>query len=243
MRTNGLGGGKMGASGIKSWPREERPREKLAAQGPKAVSPAELLAILLRTGDPRNGDTALDIARSLWAAYDEDWGKLAQATVWELASRPGLGPAKAASVAAALEIGSRLGRKRLVSDEPFRASRQVFDHYAQKFSGIRKEHFYCLLLDARNRYLRDERVSEGTLTASLVHPREAFRAAVREAASAVIFAHNHPSGDPSPSKEDVELTRRLWEAGKIIGIRVLDHVIVGEQRYYSFADEGEFPPT
>jgi DNA repair protein RadC len=117
----------------------------------------------------------------------------------------------------------------------------VFEHYAQKLSGVKKERFYCLLLDTRNRFLHDERVSEGTLTASLVHPREAFRAAVREAASAVIFVHNHPSGDPSPSREDVELTSRLAEAGKILGIRVLDHVIVADDGWYSFSDQGELP--
>jgi DNA repair protein RadC len=235
----------MGAkpSGIKAWPQAERPREKLVEKGARALSPAELLAILIRTGDGRGGSTALDIARKIWSVHLERWDDLGQATVRELANHPGMGPAKAATVVAALEIGRRLGQRKMTPEEPFRTSRQVFEHYARKLSGVKKERFYCLLLDTRNRYLHDERVSEGSLTSSLVHPREAFRAAVREAASAVIFAHNHPSGDPSPSREDVELTRRLWEAGKILGIRVLDHVIVGADRCYSFADEGEFPPA
>lgn len=228
-------------SGIKSWPEAERPREKLAASGPGNLSPAELLAVLLRTGEGRSRQSALDLARGVWAAYEEDWDRLAQATVWELARHPGIGRAKAASLAAALEISRRVGRKALAGGEAFRTSRQVYDHYAPKLSGSRKELFFCLLLDTRNRYLREEQVSEGSLTASLVHPREAFRAAVREAASAVVFAHNHPSGDPTPSREDVELTRRLWEAGKVLGIRMLDHVIVGARGYYSFCDEGDFP--
>jgi DNA repair protein RadC len=231
------------ATGIKAWPREERPREKLGEKGPGALSPAELLAILIRTGDGRRRETALDVARSLWSAYGGDWDQMAQATTAELAAHPGLGPAKASSVVAALEIGRRVGQRPMAPESAFRTSRQVFDHYARRLADLRKEQFHCLLLDTRNRYLREERVSEGSLTASLVHPREAFRAAVRESASAVIFAHNHPSGDPAPSREDRELTRRLWEAGKVLGIRVLDHVILGNGRYYSFADEEEFPPS
>lgn len=229
------------SSGIRSWPRTERPREKLAQNGPGALSPAELLAILLRTGESGSRKTALDIARNLWTEYREDWSELAQATPQELSKHAGVGLAKAAAVSAAFEIGRRLGHRSFSPDQPFRASRQVYDHYAPLLSAAKKEQFHCLLLDARNRYLRGLRVSEGTLTSSLVHPREAFRAAVRESASAVIFAHNHPSGDPSPSREDMELTRRLCEAGKVLGIRVLDHVVVGSDRYYSFADEGELP--
>ncbi len=230
-------------SGIKSWPREERPREKLLARGAAEMSPAELLAILLRTGDGAARRSALDLARDLWAAFGEDWDALGQATVSELSRIRGLGVAKAASVAAALEVGRRMGSRPLAPQVPFRTSRQVHDHYAPRLAGVKRERFYCLLLDSRNRYLRDERVSEGSLTASLVHPREAFRAAVREAASAVVFAHNHPSGDPSPSGEDRELTRRLCDAGRVLGIRVLDHVIVGRDTYYSFADSGELPPV
>lgn len=226
--------------GIKSWPEEDRPREKLIAQGAANLSSAELLAILLRTGGC-GGTTALDVARELWQRHQQDWGQLAQASAQELARQPGIGPAKAAALVAACEIGKRLSRRPLEREEPFRASRQVYDHYAGRLAHLRKENFYCLLLDARNRFLREERISEGSLTASLVHPREAFRSAVREAASAVIFAHNHPSGDPSPSAEDSHLTQRLWEAGRVLGIRVLDHVIVAGERFYSFADEGAFP--
>ncbi len=227
-------------SGIKTWPAEERPREKLLTRGPEALTPAELLAVLLRTGE--RGSSALDLARSLWSAYGGSWERLAQAGVAELARPPGMGVAKAAAVAAALEIGRRMSGHPLGISEPFRSSSQVFHHFAPRLCGLKKERFYCLLLDARNRVLRDELVSEGSLTQSLVHPREAFRPAVREAASAVIFVHNHPSGDPAPSADDRELTRRLCEAGRILGIRVLDHVVVGGGCYYSFADEGEIPP-
>lgn len=229
--------------GIRSWPEGERPREKLLAQGGGALSDAELLAVLLRTGTGQPGRSAVQVARDLWAAFDGSWAELGRATAAELGRQPGLGPAKAASVLAALEIGRRAASRPLGEGTAFRESRQVLEHFEGRFRDLRKEEFWCLLLDTRNRCLREVRVSEGTLTASLVHPREAFHPAVRDSASAVIFAHNHPSGDPSPSREDAELTRRLWEAGKVLGIRVLDHVIVGGRRHYSFADEGEFPPV
>jgi DNA repair protein RadC len=228
--------------GIKGWPKDERPREKLVARGPEALGPGELLAVLLRTGDGGRHRTALDLGRDLWASYGENWSTLGRATAAELARHPGIGPAKAAALAAALEVGRRVASRPLGPGEPFRSSDQVYAHYGARLAGLKRERFFCLLLDARNRCLREEAVSEGSLTGSLVHPREAFRAAVREAASAVIFAHNHPSGDPSPSREDVELTRRLWEAGNVLGIRVLDHVVLGHSRYYSFADEGGLPP-
>jgi len=230
-------------TGIKSWPTEERPREKLAARGPEALGAGELLAILLRTGDASHHRTALDLGRDLWAAYGEDWAALGRATAAELAQHSGVGPAKAATLAAALELGRRAASRPMEFGTAFRSSDQVYAHYGVRVAGLKRERFFCLLLDARNRCLREETVSEGSLTGSLVHPREAFRAAVREAASAVIFAHNHPSGDPSPSREDVELTRRLCDAGKVLGIRVLDHVVLGHGNYYSFADEGGLPPA
>lgn len=229
--------------GIRTWPEGERPRERLLARGPEALSDADLLAVLLRTGDGHHGLSAVDIARELWGHFGSSWAEVARATPGELARRPGLGPAKAAAILAALEIGRRASCRSFSEGTPFRESRQVLDHFTGRFRDLKKEEFWCLLLDTRNRCLREVRVSEGSLTASLVHPREAFQPAVRDSASAVIFAHNHPSGDPSPSREDADLTRRLWEAGKVLGIRVLDHVIVGDRRHYSFADEGEFPPA
>jgi len=225
------------SAGIKSWPRDERPREKLADRGPSALTSGELLAILLRTGNGP-GLTALDMGRKIWSVYHESWQELSSATVGELAKLPGVGQAKAATIVASMEMGRRLSLNNLNPSAPFCASRQVFEHYAGRFAGLKKELFYCLMLDVKNRYIREERISEGSLTSSLVHPREAFRAAVRESAAGVIFAHNHPSGDPTPSREDMDLTRRLWEAGNILGIRVLDHIVVGANNYFSFADEG-----
>ena len=223
---------------IKSWPQEERPREKLALQGPGTLGPSELLAILLRTGDGPRGLTALDLSREIWVAYGEDWERLGQATPAELAAHAGLGPAKAASILSAIEIGRRISRRPLEAVSAFRESRQVFEHFASRFSGLRREVFYCLLLDTRNRYLREEKISEGSLTASLVHPREAFRAAVREAASAVIFAHNHPSGVAEPSRADELLTSSLKQSLALVDVKVLDHFVVGGNSAVSFAESG-----
>ncbi|TAL15884.1 JAB domain-containing protein [bacterium] len=219
---------------ILSWPGEERPREKLLAMGPGALCPAELLAILIRTGSG-GGRTAVDVGRDLWKLGGESWEGLLKLTAAEIAAVKGMGLAKAASILASLEISRRVGDIPLRNGSAIADGRDVYRHFAGKLSYLEKENFYCLLLDTKNRVLREERISEGTLNESLVHPREAFRAAVREGAAGVVFVHNHPSGDPSPSREDVELTSRLMEAGKLLGIRFLDHVIVARSGYYSFA--------
>lgn len=151
---------------------------------------------------------------------------------------PGIGPAKAAQLKAAIEIGKRALAHPLSTGQPIRSSRDVFQAYAPRLRDLRHETFQLLLLDAKHALIRETTISEGTLTASLVHPREVFSIAVRESAAAVICVHNHPSGDPTPSSEDRVLTRRLQEAGEVLGIPVLDHVVIGDGRYISFADRG-----
>jgi DNA repair protein RadC len=219
---------------ILTWPDEERPREKLLSQGAGALCPAELLAILLRTGSG-GGRTAVDVARDLWRAGGESWEGLLRLPTADIAAVKGMGQAKAAAILASLEISKRVGALPLRNGRPVADGGDVYRHFAGKLCRLEKETFHCLLMDSKNRVLREERISEGTLSESLVHPREAFRAAVREGAAGVIFVHNHPSGDPAPSREDVELTSRLMEAGKLLGIRFLDHVIVARSGYYSFA--------
>lgn len=220
---------------IPTWPKEERPREKLLSRGAEALTPSELLAALLRTGEGR-GRTALDLARELWLAYGEDWGRLAQAAPGELTATSGIGPAKAASIAAALEIGRRAAALPLEEGERITGARSVYEHFRGRVGDLRREAFFALLLDARGRLLREEEIGVGTLTSCLVHPREAFRAAVRESAASVVFVHNHPSGDPTPSRADVELTRRLLDAAKVLEIKMADHVIVAAKGYYSFME-------
>ncbi len=156
----------------------------------------------------------------------------------ELRALPGLGPARAARVAALAELIRRAGARPLRRGMPFRSSRDVQRHFGPRLRDLRVERFLTLLLDGKHRVLREELVSQGTLTSSPVHPREVFGPAVRHGAAAVVLVHNHPSGDPAPSADDLAVTRRLVDAGDLLGIRVLDHVIVGDGAYTSLADRG-----
>lgn len=222
---------------IKDWPEAERPREKLLTQGPKVLSDAELLALVLRTGDAASRMSALDHARMLLSRFGS-LRELACASAAELCKVKGIGPAKAAELQAVFELARRFGTVSLQQGTRYTCSREVFQHFHEKLRDRKKEVFLALLLDSKNRVIREVQVSEGSLTASIVHPREVFAPVVRESASAVLFVHNHPSGDPTPSREDMEITTRLRQAGEIMGVRVLDHIIIGSDDYVSFVDRG-----
>jgi len=224
--------------GIKQWPEDERPREKLLKKGAAALSDAELLALLLRTGDAAAGKSAIDLGRELLTRCDGSLRSLAQAELAELQQIKGLGLAKAASLKAAFTLAARFQARPLVALDRFTSPAQIFDYFHHELRDARKEQFLVLLLDGKNRITRKVTVSEGSLNQSIVHPREVFAPAVRESAAAVLFVHNHPSGDTAPSREDCEITRRLKEAGELLGIRVLDHVIIGDGSYYSFTESG-----
>jgi DNA repair protein RadC len=216
--------------------RGDGPRERLRDLGPHALSDAELVALLLRTGG--RGADALSLSRALLARFGGLPGILGAAEC-ELRVAPGMGPAKTASLLAALEIGRRLATRRLRVGDRIRGPSDVYRHFFERLRDRPHECFIALLLDGRHRVRGEVLVSQGTLTSSLVHPREVFRRAVRESAAALVLAHNHPSGDPEPSGEDHEVTQRLARAGEILGIRVVDHVIVAERGYYSFGEKGE----
>jgi len=226
------------AGGIKQWPEDERPREKLRQRGVESLSDAELLALILRTGDAASGRSALDLGRDLLA----DFGSLrtlAHASLTEICRIKGTGPAKASAIKAALQLGKKLSADRLlIGSDRFTSPAQVFNHYRHIMRDRRKEYFLTLLLDGKNRIVREVQVSEGSLNQSIVHPREVFNPAVRDSAAAMILLHNHPSGDPTPSREDREITRRLREAGELLGIKVLDHIIIGDESYISFVEQG-----
>lgn len=224
------------AVSIKAWPRDERPREKLLAQGPAALSLAELLALLLGSG--ARGVSAVDQARSLLALAGGSLRRLSAAGVADLCALPGVGPAKAAQVAALLEIAKRYGEEEFAPGAQFRSSYDVYAHFRERLAEERNEYFYAVLLDNKHRKIKDIRISHGSLTASIVHPRDVYLPVIRESAAAVIFVHNHPSGDPTPSREDLEITRRLREVGELVGVRVLDHLVIGRGRYVSFVDDG-----
>jgi DNA repair protein RadC len=226
----------MASIPIKDWPRGERPREKLLEHGPGVLTLAELLAIILRSG--AEGASALDHARAVLAQYDNDLHRLASAGIGELCQVHGIGPAKAAQIVAVFELARRHGEIEFVPGTPFRGSLDVYAHFRERLASERRERFYAVLLDNKHRKIKDIAVSEGSLTASLVHPRDVFAPVVRESAAAVIFVHNHPSGDPTPSKEDIEITRRLREVGDIMGVRVLDHIVIGRGKYVSFVEDG-----
>jgi DNA repair protein RadC len=226
-------------NGIQSWPEEERPRELLLRKGAQGLSDAQLLAILLRMGRQRS--SAVEVAMEILARLEGLKG-LANRSQEELCAISGIGPAKAAQILAAIELGKRTLAIPLTTGLRIRGSQDIFRHYYPLLRDIRHELFKAVLLDAKHRVIRDLTVSEGSLTVSIVHPREVFNLAVRESAAAVIFVHNHPSGDPQPSEEDHALTGRLSAAGEILGIRVLDHIVIGDGTYVSFADQGWMKP-
>ncbi len=223
--------------GILSWPEQERPRELLLAQGPQGLSDAQLLAILLRIGRPDS--SAVQVAMDLLTQLGGLRG-LANRSLEEICTIPGIGPAKAAQILAAIELGKRALSTPLTEGKRIQGSQHIYQHYYPLLRDTRHEVFMAVLLDAKHTVIRDFTVSQGSLTVSIVHPREVFNLAVRESAAAIIFVHNHPSGDPKPSEEDHALTQRLIAAGEILGIHVLDHIVIGDGKYVSFADEGFF---
>lgn len=223
------------ASGIAAWPRSEQPRERLLDEGASVLSDAQLLAIVLRVG--RHDSSAVHVAMDLLQRLGGLRG-LSNRGVDELCGIAGIGPAKAAQILAAIELGKRVLSAPLSTGTRIHKSEDVFHHYFPILRDLRREVFKALLLDAKHSVIKDVTVSEGSLTLSIVHPREVFNLAVRESAAAVIFLHNHPSGDPEPSLEDRSLTARLVAAGQILGIRVLDHIVIGDNVYVSFADRG-----
>jgi len=222
---------------IKDWPEEDRPREKLLRAGAGSLTDAELIAIVLRTGNGSTGESALDHARALLARFGSLKG-IEDAAVKDFSAIKGVGSAKTAQLKASLELGRRMAARRWNAGARLRSSEDVFRHFGAQLENEKRELFYVVLLNNKNRKIRDVKISEGSLTASLVHPREVYNPVIRESAAAVIFVHNHPSGDPAPSAEDVEITRRLKEVGELVGVRVLDHVVIGHDRYFSFSDRG-----
>lgn len=223
-----------GAS-IKAWRPGDRPRERLARDGPESLGDADLLAITLRTGG--GGRNALDLAGALLRRF-ETLERLAHASIADLMTVKGVGRAKAVEIRAAIELGKRALRAPLEPGRRLTSSAEVYEALRGRFAGEKREQFLLLALNNKNEILRVITVSIGNLTQSLVHPREVFREAIREAAAAVICVHNHPSGDPAPSEDDHLVTLKLRRAGELLGIRVLDHIIVGRESYFSFADEG-----
>lgn len=220
---------------LKDLPREERPRERLRRCGTSQLSTAELLAILLRTGTSDVSVTSL--AENLLLEFHGLQG-LDSATTEELASVRGVGPAKAAEVKAGLELGRRAAEAPWRERFTFRSPQDVYQAVSGRLCHLDREVFMVFYLSAKNQVIFDEAVSVGSLTSSLVHPRELFKGAIKRSAAAVVLAHNHPSGDPTPSDDDLQLTKRLAQAGNLLGIQVLDHIIIGYGKYVSLKERG-----
>lgn len=219
---------------IKEIPLNDRPREKMAVKGAAALTDAELIAILLRTGTAEK--SAIDIASEMTA----DGGlykRLAGITrLNELTNIKGLGQAKAATVLAALEIGRRIASAKPIEKIHLSCPQDVADFLMPRLRYAAKEQFVVILLNNKNKVIGTEVVSEGSLSSSIVHPREVYAPAILHHAAAIMVAHNHPSGDPKPSTEDAEVTRVLVRSGKVLSIPMIDHVIIGDGNYYSFLE-------
>jgi DNA repair protein RadC len=223
---------------IKEIPVDDRPREKMANKGATALTDAELVAILLRTGTAEK--SALDIASELTA----DGGlykRLASITrLNELMNIKGLGQAKAATVLAALEIGRRIASAKPVEKIHLSCPQDVAEFLMPRLRYAVKEQFIVILLNGKNKVVGTEVISEGSLSSSVVHPREVYASALLHHAAAIMVAHNHPSGDPKPSDEDREITSLLAQSGKVLGIPLVDHIVIGDGTYYSFLENEAF---
>lgn len=220
---------------IKEWRVDERPRERLMKNGASSLSDSELLAILISSGTKNL--SALDLAKILLDRF-HSLRELASRDVSELKSIKGIGLAKAITLAAAFEISRRIQASGFDENPTFRSPQDVANYFIPILRDVKQERFYVVLLNSSNRITRVKLVTEGTLNASLVHPREVFRYAITETAASIILVHNHPSGNTTPSEEDINMTNKLVEASKFIDIPILDHLIIAGDRYTSFAQLG-----
>jgi DNA repair protein RadC len=223
-------------SRIKEWPQNERPREKLLAYGASSLSEAELLAILIRTGT-REG-TAVDVARALLQTHNNSLSSLASRSAQEIMKEKGLKHAKAIALVAAFELGRRAASNYQQDRLQVRSPLDVVNRYQPLMRDLKTEIFKVILLDSANHIIHDAEVSRGTLNSSLAHSREIFRSAISAPAASIILLHNHPSGNPEPSPEDIQITRQIVQAGKIIEIPIHDHIIIAGASYTSFAEKG-----
>lgn len=219
---------------IKQLPPNERPRERLLVHGAEALTDTELVALVLATGS--KAESALDLARRLLVRFPLD--ELIQVQAEELLSLSGVGAAKAARVKAAVELAKRINAISVWDKPVIEGPRTAVELVMEDLRHRKREHFRVLLLDTKNRLIKQRDVHIGTANSSLVHPREVFREAVRSSAVSCILVHNHPSGDPTPSHEDITITQRLVQAGEIVGIDVLDHIIIGDRKFLSFKQKG-----
>ena len=220
---------------VRDLPRQERPRERLQKFGPEALSAQELLALVIGRGIPNK--SVMNIAQELLAKFG-NIKAISQATIEELSQIKGIGLAKAAQIKACFELGKRENLEPELKNFDVKNPEGVVKAIRASIKDKAKEHFKLILLNPRNKIICISTISVGTLNASLVHPREVFKDAIKHSAASVVLAHNHPSGDPEPSEDDLTITKRLTEAGKILGVEVMDHIIIAKNGFFSFKEKG-----
>ncbi len=221
---------------IKSWSPEDRPREKLLLKGTSALSDAELVAILIGSGTPKM--SAVELSKKILLQGNNNLNELARLSVKDLMKIKGIGEAKAITIIAALELGRRRKEQDPEEKPKITSSKDAFDLLKGEMMDLPKEEFWVLLMNRANRVIKKKRVSEGGVSGTVADPKIIFKLALEELASGIIVAHNHPSGNLQASQSDIDLTRKLKEAGKFLEIQLLDHIILANQKYLSFADEG-----
>jgi len=220
---------------VKDWPDEERPRERLVKYGVDYLTDGELLGIILVSG--YQGKTSVELAKDL-LSETKTLRKLDSLSFAEVKSFKGIGLAKFAQIKAALEIGKRLLRETNSPKKKIHNALDLVNYYGPCMRDLKKEKFKVIMLDVKNKIIKDIDISVGSLTESIVHPRETLKEIIKESAASVIFLHNHPSGESNPSKNDLDITERLAGACELVGVKVLDHIILGEDNHFSFAQEG-----
>lgn len=213
----------------------DRPRERLIRQGAESLSNQELIAILLGSGTKQ--ESVLHLANRVLTFF-EQIHELKNATIEEIMSIKGIGKAKAVQLLAAVELGRRLSQQQTEERYTIRSPQDAASYLMPDMTSLKQEHFVVLFLNVKNQVLHKQTIFIGSLNASIVHPREIFREAVKRSAASIICAHNHPSGNPSPSSEDIDVTKRLIESGLIMGIEILDHVIIGDHKFISLKEKG-----
>lgn len=221
---------------IKTWAEEDRPREKLAAQGRRTLSDAELIAILIGSGSTT--ESAVDLSKRILNSCKNDLNALAKLSIQDLSKFKGIGEAKAISIIAALELGRRRKETDFVVTDSIYTSKDIYNTLASNFLDLSHEEFWVLLLSRANKVLEKVLISKGGVSGTVADPKIIFKAALEHQAANVILAHNHPSGNLKPSNQDISLTKKMKEGGKLLDIGVLDHVIFADRGYFSFADEG-----
>jgi len=222
---------------ISRWAEDDRPREKLMNKGSAVLSDAELLAILIRAGN--HDDSALDLAKKILASVAGNLISLSKLSIPDLQKFKGIGEAKAVTIAAALELGKRRRSAEAIQRKKINSSKLAFEILQEHLADFSYEQFCILLLDRSNQLIRALTVSEGGLAGTVADPKKIFKLALENNASCIILGHNHPSGQVIPSEADIRLTQKMCDAGKLFDLPVLDHIIVGDEKYYSFKDEGK----